>query len=262
MFVWQVDPVIFSLGPFAVHWYGLMYLLSFVGGYFMMVHICRLRGYPLAREGVADLLFYCVIGVIAGGRLGYVLFYNPGYYLHNPHEIFYLWEGGMSFHGGLIGVVLMLLWFALRRSIPLLQLGDLTVAAVPIGLGLGRIGNFINGELWGRQTDLPWGIVFPVAGPEPRHPSQLYEAFLEGLVLLLIIYCLHRLGVKRGVPVAVFLIGYGTARFMVEFIRVPDAHLGFLWGGATMGQLLSAPMMIIGAALMFLLLRRKPDEKS
>lgn len=261
MFVWQVDPVIFSVGPFAVHWYGMMYLLSFVGGYFMMLHVCRFRQYPLSREDVADLLFYSVIGVIAGGRLGYVLFYNPVYYLHNPHEIIYIWEGGMSFHGGVIGVFLTLLWFALRRNTPLLQLGDLAVAAVPIGLGLGRIGNFINGELWGRQTDLPWGVVFPAAGVEPRHPSQLYEAFLEGLVLLLIIYCLHRLGVKRGVPVAIFLIGYGAARFTVEFVREPDVHLGFLWGGATMGQLLSVPMIIAGAVLLLGLLRRENDER-
>ncbi len=262
MFVWQVDPVIFSLGPLAVHWYGMMYLLSFVGGYFMMAHICRLRQYPLGREAVADLLFYSVIGVIAGGRLGYVLFYNLAYYLNKPHEILYVWEGGMSFHGGLIGVFLVLLWFALRRNIPFLQLGDLAVAAVPIGLGLGRIGNFINGELWGRPTDLPWGVIFPAAGLEPRHPSQLYEAFFEGMLLLLIIYCLHRLAVKRGVPVAVFLIGYGVARFMVEFVREPDDHLGFLWGGATMGQLLSAPMIIAGVVLLFWLLRRNIDERT
>ena len=261
MFVWQVDPVIFSIGPLAVRWYGMMYLLSFVGGYFMMIHICRLRQYPLGREAVADLLFYSVIGVIAGGRLGYTLFYHPAYYLRFPHEILYVWEGGMSFHGGLIGVFLVLLWFSRRRNIPLLQLGDLAVAAVPIGLGLGRIGNFINGELWGRQTDLFWGVVFTAAGVEPRHPSQLYEAFLEGFVLLLIIYALHRAAAKRGVPVAVFLIGYGVSRFVVEFVREPDAHLGFLWGGATMGQILSIPMVIVGTLVLVLISRRKKDER-
>lgn len=259
MSMWQIDPVIFSIGPVAVRWYGMMYLLSFICGYFMMLHISRLRQYPLNRESIADLLFYAVIGVVAGGRLGYTLFYNPTYYLRNPHEILYVWEGGMSFHGGLIGVAIVLIWFALRRNIPLLQLCDLTVAAVPIGLGFGRIGNFINGELWGRQTDLPWGLIFPGAGPEPRHPSQLYEAFFEGVVLLVVIYCLHRLAVRRGVPVVVFLLGYGIVRFVVEFVREPDAHLGFLWGGATMGQLLSLPMIVAGAIGLLWLLRRNPQ---
>jgi len=257
MLAGQIDPIIFSIGPLAVRWYGVMYLLSFVGGYFMMVHICRLRQYPLNRDAVADLLFYAVIGVVAGGRLGYTLFYQPAYYLRHPLEIFYIWEGGMSFHGGLLGVFLVLLWFSWRRGIAPLELGDLTVASVPIGLGLGRIGNFINGELWGRPTDLPWGMVFPAAGSELRHPSQLYEAFLEGLVLLLVIYGLHRLGVKRGVPVAVFLAGYGLARFGVEFVREPDIHLGFLWGGATMGQLLSLPMIAIGGMLLVWIFKRK-----
>lgn len=256
MIAGQIDPIIFSIGPLAVRWYGMMYLLSFVGGYFMMVHVGRLRQYPLNRDAVADLLFYAVIGVVAGGRLGYTLFYHPAHYLNHPQEIFYIWEGGMSFHGGLLGVLFVLSWFAWRRTIPLLQLGDLTVAAVPIGLGLGRIGNYINGELWGRPTDLPWGMVFPGAGPELRHPSQLYEAFFEGLVLLLVIYSLHRLGVRRGVPVAVFLLGYGLARFSLEFFREPDAHLGFLWGGATMGQLLSLPMMVVGGVMLLCLFIR------
>ncbi len=260
MIAGQIDPIIFSIGPLAVRWYGMMYLLSFVGGYFMMIHVCRLRQYPLNREAVADLLFYAVIGVVAGGRLGYTLFYHPAYYFRHPHEILYIWEGGMSFHGGLLGVLFVLLWFAWRRAILPLQLGDLTVAAVPIGLGLGRIGNYINGELWGRPTDLPWGVIFPAAGPQPRHPSQLYEAFFEGLVLLLVIYGLHRLGVKRGVPVAVFLLGYGLARFSVEFVREPDIHLGFLWGGATMGQLLSLPMMAVGGLMLLWLLKGKSDE--
>ncbi len=262
MIAGQIDPIIFTVGPLAVRWYGMMYLLSFVGGYFMMVHICNLRRYPLNREAIADLLFYAVIGVVAGGRLGYTLFYQPAHYLDHPHEIFYIWQGGMSFHGGLMGVFLILFWFARRRNMPLLQLGDLTVAAVPIGLGLGRIGNFINGELWGRPTDLPWGMVFPAADLQARHPSQLYEAFLEGLVLLLVIYSLHRFGAKRGVPVAVFLLGYGLARFSVEFVREPDIHLGFLWGGATMGQLLSLPMMVVGGMLLLWLLKGQDDERN
>jgi phosphatidylglycerol---prolipoprotein diacylglyceryl transferase len=235
MIAGQIDPIIFSIGPLAVRWYGMMYLLSFVGGYFMMVHVCRLRQYPLNRDAVADLLFYAVIGVVAGGRLGYTLFYHPAYYLNHPHEILYIWEGGMSFHGGLLGVLLSCSGLPGGAPLPLLQLGDLTVAAVPIGLGLGRIGNFINGELWGRPTDLPWGIVFPAAGPEPRHPSQLYEAFLEGLVLLLVIYGLHRLGVKRGIPVAVFLLGYGLARFSVEFVPRTGHPSGLFVGGRDHG---------------------------
>lgn len=262
MIAGQIDPIIFSIGPLAVRWYGMMYLLSFIGGYFMMIHICRLRQYPLDRESIADLLFYAVIGVVAGGRLGYTLFYQPAYYLQHPLEILYVWQGGMSFHGGLIGVALVLFWFAHRRIMPLLQLGDLTVAAVPIGLGLGRIGNFINGELWGRPTDLPWGVIFPAAGPQLRHPSQLYEAILEGVVLLLVVYGLHRLGARRGVPVAVFLLGYGLARFSVEFVREPDTHLGFLWGGATLGQLLSLPMVAVGGALLLWLLKGKNDERN
>lgn len=262
MIAGQIDPIIFTVGPLAVRWYGMMYLLSFVGGYFMMVHICNLRRYPLNREAVADLLFYAVIGVVAGGRLGYTLFYQPAYYFEHPHEILYIWQGGMSFHGGLLGVFMVLFWFARRRNMPLLQLGDLTVAAVPIGLGLGRIGNFINGELWGRPTDLPWGIIFPAAGVQARHPSQLYEAFLEGLVLLLVIYGLHRFGVKRGVPVAIFLLGYGLARFSVEFVREPDTHLGFLWGGATMGQLLSLPMMVVGGIILLWRLKGQNDERN
>lgn len=242
----QIDPIIFSIGPLAVRWYGLMYLLGFVGGYFMMCHLARVRNYPISREQISDLLFYGVIGVVAGGRLGYTLFYNADYYLSHPGEIFYIWQGGMSFHGGLLGVVLAILYYCHRRKLALLKVADLVVAAVPIGLGLGRIGNFINGELWGRTTDLPWGMVFPGAGSRPRHPSQLYEAGLEGLLLLGIIYLLHRLRVRDGIPGFSFLACYGLFRFLVEFFRQPDAQLGFLWGGATMGQLLSLPMILIG----------------
>lgn len=252
----HIDPVIFSIGPLAVRWYGMMYLLGFVGGFFMMCHIARLREYPIDKEGISDLLFYAVLGVVIGGRLGYTLFYNSGYYFSHPLKIFFVWEGGMSFHGGVLGVLTVLLIFCVRRRFSLLMLGDLAVAAVPIGLGLGRIGNFINGELWGRVTDLPWGMVFPNAGPLPRHPSQLYEAGLEGLVLLLIIYSLHRFKVRTGIPSFSFLLGYGCFRFLVEFVRQPDAQLGFLWGGATMGQLLSLPMILIGLTGLVVLLKR------
>lgn len=257
----SVDPIIFSIGPLAVRWYGIMYLLGFVGGYFMMCHVAKLRQWPVDKNIVSDLLFYGVLGVVLGGRIGYTLFYNFPYYRRHLVEIFYIWEGGMSFHGGLLGVVLALILFCYRRKLPLLLLADLVVAAVPIGLGLGRIGNFINGELWGRVTDLPWGVVFPGAGSMPRHPSQLYEAGLEGCVLLVVIYLLHRMKLRQGIPAFSFLMLYGIFRFLVEFVRQPDNHLGFLWGGATMGQLLSIPMVLCGlCGLIFLLSRRSYNE--
>lgn len=255
----QIDPIIFSIGPLAVRWYGMMYLLGFVGGYFMMCHVARLRDMPIKKEVISDLLFYAVLGVVIGGRLGYTLFYNSSYYLRHPLEIFYVWEGGMSFHGGLLGVLIVLLLFCWRHNLPLLLIGDLAVSAVPIGLWFGRIGNFINAELWGRVTDHSWGIVFPGGGSLPRHPSQLYEAGLEGLVLFVLIYLLHRSGARRGIPVFSFVFLYGIFRFLVEFLRQPDNHLGFLWGGATMGQLLSVPMIIIGlGGLLYVLKRNVP----
>lgn len=252
----QIDPIIFSIGPLAVRWYGMMYLLGFVGGYFVMCHIARWRYLSISKEQISDLLFYGVIGVVAGGRIGYTLFYNADYYLSRPWEIFYVWEGGMSFHGGLLGVVTVLLIYCKLRQLSLLMIADLVVVAVPIGLGFGRIGNFINAELWGRPTDLPWGVIFPGGGPEPRHPSQLYEAGLEGLVLFVIIYLLHRLKFQSGVPAFTFLAFYGLFRFLVEFVRQPDAHLGFLWGGATMGQLLSLPMILVGCVGIIFVLKR------
>ncbi|NOQ41346.1 MAG: prolipoprotein diacylglyceryl transferase [Desulfuromusa sp.] len=252
----QIDPIIFSIGPLAIRWYGMMYLLGFVGGYFMMCHVARLRGMPIKKETISDLLFYAVMGVVIGGRLGYTLFYNTSYYLKHPLEIFYVWEGGMSFHGGLLGVLIVLLIFCRRRNLSLLLVGDLAVSAVPIGLFFGRIGNFINAELWGRLTDHPWGVVFPGGGSLPRHPSQLYEAGLEGLILFILIYLLHRFGVRRGIPAFSFVVLYGIFRFLVEFVRQPDEHLGFLWGGATMGQLLSLPMIVFGLCGLIYALKR------
>jgi len=251
----QIDPVIFSIGPLAVRWYGMMYLLGFVGGYFMMCHVSRLREMAIKKEVISDLLFYAVLGVVIGGRLGYTLFYNSGYYLSHPLEILYVWEGGMSFHGGLLGVLTVLLIFCRRCSLALLLVADLAVSAVPIGLWFGRIGNFINAELWGRVTEHPWGVIFPGGGSLPRHPSQLYEAVLEGLVLFILIYLLHRFRVRRGIPAFCFVLFYGIFRFLIEFVRQPDAHLGFLWGGATMGQLLSLPMILFGLGGLLCVLR-------
>lgn len=250
------DPVIFQIGPLAIRWYGMMYLLGFLGGYFVMRHVAKFRHYTFDKDSIADLLFYAVLGVVLGGRLGYTLFYNPGYYLSRPVEILSVWEGGMSFHGGVLGVLLAMAFFSYKRHCNFLQVADLAVSAVPVGLGLGRVGNFINGELWGRTTELPWGVIFPGAGPLPRHPSQLYEAFLEGVVLFVIIYSLHRMNARQGVPAFSFLLFYGVFRFIVEFVRQPDSHLGFLWWGATMGQLLSLPMIILGFGGLIFLYRR------
>jgi phosphatidylglycerol:prolipoprotein diacylglycerol transferase len=255
----QIDPVFIRIGPLAIRWYGLMYLLGFLAAFGLIGYLARRRNLPLDRDGVADLLFHGAVGVVAGGRLGYVLFYNAAWYLAHPLEIFAVWQGGMSFHGGLLGVVVAALLFCRRRQLPVLLTGDILVTAATVGLGLGRLGNFINGELWGRPTDLPWGVVFPGAGPLPRHPSQLYEAFLEGVLLLCLLLWLHRRRATHGVPFFIFFLGYGLSRLLVEFVRQPDAHLGFLWGGATMGQLLSVPMIAFGAAgLWWLRLRERP----
>lgn len=240
------DPVIFSIGPLAVRWYGLMYLIGFGAAYQIMLRVSRYRQLPYDKEEVADFLFYGVLGVVLGGRLGYTLFYNAEYYLRHPLEVFYVWQGGMSFHGGLLGVVAAGLLFCLRRKLQVLAFADVLVTASTVGLGCGRIGNFINGELWGRTTDLPWGMVFPGAGPLPRHPSQLYQALLEGVVLFVVLWWLNRRKVQTGVPFFVFFLLYGSFRFLVEFVREPDAHLGLLWGGLSMGQWLSLPMVLFG----------------
>lgn len=253
----QIDPVLVHIGPLAIRWYGLMYLLGFLAAYGLIRALARRRQLPLEGDGAADLLFYGAVGVVTGGRLGYVLFYNPGWYLDHPLEAFAIWQGGMSFHGGLLGVIAATLLFCRRRQLPVLLTGDILVTAATVGLGLGRLGNFINGELWGRPTDLPWGIVFPGAGPLPRHPSQLYQAALEGLLLFIMLMWLHRRQAAPGVPFFTFFLGYGLCRFLVEFVRQPDAHLGFLWGGATMGQLLSLPMIAFGLGGLYLAQRRR-----
>jgi len=242
----HIDPVIFRVGPLSVRWYGMMYLLGFLGAYFVIRRLAPRRGLDLGQDGVSDLLFYGVLGVILGGRLGYVVFYNLPYFIHHLAKIPAVWEGGMSFHGGLVGLTLAVLFFCRKRGHPFLCMADVVVAAGPIGLGLGRLGNFINNELWGRVTTVPWGMVFPGGGPAPRHPSQLYEAALEGPVLFLILWWLNRREIPPGVPFFAFFLLYGLFRIFVEFFRQPDAHLGFLWGGATMGQLLSLPMILVG----------------
>jgi phosphatidylglycerol:prolipoprotein diacylglycerol transferase len=252
----QFNPVALQLGPVAIHWYGLMYLVAF--GLFFWLATLRTRQAPYAQAGwtrrdVEDLLFYGVLGVIVGGRLGYALFYKPGYYAANPLEIAMVWKGGMSFHGGLVGVILAMLLFARQRKRPLLQVTDLVAPCVPLGLAAGRLGNFINGELWGRAADasLPWAMVFPQSGSAvPRHPSQLYQFALEGLLLFALLWLYARRPRALGRVSGAFLIGYGVLRFIAEFFREPDAFLGPLALGMTMGQWLCVPMVLLGVYLM------------
>jgi phosphatidylglycerol:prolipoprotein diacylglycerol transferase len=259
------DPVLVHLGPLAIRWYALAYIAGILLGWLYARALLRNERYwggpaPMTALDFDDFVLWVTLGIILGGRIGYVLFYNLPYFASHPAEIFQLWHGGMSFHGGFTGCVLAVVLFARKRGLPILSLGDITCAVGPIGLFLGRIANFINGELWGRPTDVPWAMVFPHGGPLPRHPSQLYEATLEGLVLLALLYWLIRAGaLKRpGLTIGAFASGYAVARMVCEFFREPDAQLGFLWGGATMGQLLSIPLFLAGLAFMAYALRHKP----
>jgi len=245
----QFDPIAFSIGPVAVRWYGLMYICGFLAAYFIILAGVRRKGLALVKDDVADLIFTVALGVILGGRLGYILFYNLSYYLSHPAKLFAVWEGGMSFHGGLTGAIVAGIFFIRKHKIGFYQLADIGFLAGPVGLGLGRIGNFINGELYGRVTDLPWGMVFPSGGPLPRHPSQLYEAFLEGPVMFLILYTLSRRVSRDGVVFWSFIALYGLFRSLVEFAREPDAQIGYLFGTISMGQMLSLPMLLIGVAM-------------
>lgn len=255
------DPIALKIGPLAVRWYGLMYLLAFL----LVLVLGRVR----IRQGLSalsvrdldDLLFSGMLGVILGGRLGYVLFYQFDHYLHAPLDAFKVWQGGMSFHGGLIGVIVAMALFARRRGFRFWDVADLIAPLVPLGLAAGRFGNFINGELWGRLTDVPWGMVFPESGSEePRHPSQLYEVGLEGLLLFVVMWWFSSRKRPPGAVSAVFLLGYGLARFLVEFTREPDNFLGLLALGLSMGQWLSIPMMLAGGLILFWAYRAKPQS--
>lgn len=243
------DPVAFALGPVRVHWYGLMYLAGFVGFWRLGLVHARRAHTPLEPEQVPDLLFYGALGAIAGGRIGSMLFYYPERLLADPLSALYIWEGGMSFHGGLLGV-LAAVWLWQRGKQPgWVETVDFAAPMVPVGLFFGRVGNFINGELWGARTDLPWGVVFPAAGPDPRHPSQLYEAALEGLLLFAVLWWLASKPRPAGAVAAAFALGYAAVRFAVEFVRLPDAHLGYLaFGWLTMAQLLCVPLAAAGLA--------------
>ena len=243
------DPIAIQLGPLAIRWYALAFISGLLAGWGYIVYLLQRPPTVMTKTDVSDFFTWAIIGVVAGGRVGYVSFYMPGYYASNPLEVFFLWQGGMSFHGGLIGMLVVIAAFAHKRKVTLLALSDLVAAATPIGLFLGRIANFINGELYGRPTDVPWAVVFPGAGEVGRHPSQLYEAALEGLVLFLVLFALARFASARtrpGLITGVFLLGYGIARTIVETVREPDIQIGYLLGGATLGQLLSIPLVLGG----------------
>jgi len=263
------DPVLISFGPVAIRWYALAYIVGILLGWVyarILIRSDKLWGgpAPLTVQDFDDFVLWVTLGIILGGRVGYVLFYNLPYFASHPAEIFQLWNGGMSFHGGFLGCVLAVVAFARHRNISILSLGDLTCAAGTIGLFLGRIANFINSELWGRPTDVPWAMIFPNGGPLPRHPSQLYEASLEGIVLFLLLFILIQGGaLKRpGFIIGMFAIGYAIARSFCEFFREPDPQLGFLWGGMTMGMLLSVPLFLTGIAFVAAALRRQPLRPS
>lgn len=259
----QIDPVAFRLGPLAVRWYGLAYLAGFVIGYYVMRSLVRRWRLSVSDDDLLTIILGCMFGVILGGRLGYVAFYGDGYYLQHPGQILALWDGGMSFHGGLIGILIAGFVLARTLKIPWLTLADLGAVAAPIGLFFGRLANFINAELWGRVSDVPWAMVFPGAGSSPRHPSQLYEAILEGLVLFVALFWLarRRPPLPRGVIFGWFLTLYGIFRIIAEFFRQPDVQIGFLTGGVTMGQLLSLPVVVAGVAVVFWSSRRRLPEE-
>lgn len=253
----QIDPVLLDLGPVQIHWYGVMYLIAFSLAWWLSLLRARRPGSPLREEQLADLIFYGALGAVLGGRLGYVLFYNFSVYLADPLALFKVWEGGMSFHGGFLGVLAAMAWYGRQQKLAFFTLTDFIAPAVPLGLLMGRLGNFINAELWGQTTTLPWGMVFPGAGPLPRHPSQLYEGFLEGLLLFAILWWFARQTRPRMAISAVFLIAYGSFRFAVEFVREPDAHIGYLaFDWLTMGHVLSLPMVLAGLLMLWWAYRR------
>jgi phosphatidylglycerol:prolipoprotein diacylglycerol transferase len=247
----DIDPVLIQLGPIKVHWYGMMYLFGFACAWWLGQRRAARPDAPLTPEQVGDLVFYGALGAVLGGRLGYALFYQPGLYLGQPLQLLKVWEGGMSFHGGLLGVLAVAWWYARGRQMTFFGLTDFIAPLIPPGLGFGRIGNFINGELWGKPTDLPWGMVFPNGGPLPRHPSQLYEAALEGLLLFAALWLFSSHPRPAMAVSGLFLALYGAFRFLVEFFRTPDAHIGYLaFGWLTQGQLLTVPMFLAGLALL------------
>lgn len=251
-----IDPVFLRIGPLEMRWYGLMYILAFTASYLVIKAAVRKRGLPLSNDGIADLVFAVAVGIILGGRIGYILFYNLSFYLANPLKLFYVWEGGMSFHGGFAGALISGIIFCRKRQLNFLEVADLAFLTAPIGLMFGRIGNFINGELYGRVTDVPWGIVFPDGGNLPRHPSQLYEAILEGPIAFLLLWLLWRAKRPAGTVLWAFIGLYGLFRTVVELFREPDQQIGYIGGVFSMGQILSFPMFLAGVSMVLYLNRK------
>ncbi|SIS86161.1 prolipoprotein diacylglyceryl transferase [Neptunomonas antarctica] len=259
MWVHNIDPVALDLGFIQVHWYGLMYLIGFGGAFWLGSYRAKQAGSGWTEEQVSDLIFWGAMGVVLGGRMGYVLFYNFDQFLSDPLWLFAVWEGGMSFHGGLLGVMVMLWLFGKKHGKSFMEMGDFVAPLVPLGLGAGRVGNFIGGELWGRAADVPWAVVFPRTGDGiARHPSQLYEALLEGVVMFIVLWWFSSKPRPRMAVSALFLILYGVFRSSIEFFREPDAHIGYIaFGWLTEGQLLSLPMIIVGTLLLLWAYKQK-----
>lgn len=247
----NIDPVLVRIGPVAIHWYGIAYVIAFVGAGLVAHHLIRRWELPLTNDDLIEIVLAAVIGVIVGARVGYVLFYGGATYWRHPLEVFAVWDGGMSFHGGLAGILIAAWVESRRKPVTFLRLCDIGAVGAPIGIFFGRLANFVNGELWGRPTTLPWGMVFPGAGPLPRHPSQLYEAFLEGAVLFTVLFLLTREKRPDGEITGWFMVLYGVFRIGIEFLRQPDAQLGFVVGPFTMGQLLTLPVIAFGVWLLW-----------
>ena len=257
----EINPVIFKIGPLSMRWYGLMYVFGFVSSYLLVIYQMKKKSLKFNRDHIDDLFFYLILGLIIGARLGYVLFYDLRTFLSNPLEIFAVWHGGMSFHGGLIGTVIAGYLVMKRKKLPFYATADLFIPTCPIGLGFGRLGNFINGELFGRPANVPWAMVFPQGGPQPRHPSQLYEMLLEGVVLFLTLWIYKDHKKREGDVMALFLILYGIFRIICELFREPDVQLGYFFGLLSMGQILSICMIAAGIIVKYAL-KRPPVEKA
>lgn len=247
----KINPEIVRVGQISVRWYGMMYIIGFLSSYLIVRYQVRKMGLPISKAMLQSLYTYLILGLLIGARLGYVIFYNLSLYLKNPLEIFAVWHGGMSFHGGLIGCIISGYIFSKKYRLDFWQLSDLIVVTAPIGIGLGRIGNFINGELYGRITNVPWAMIFPDGGPLPRHPSQIYEFLLEGVTLFLLLWFLKDRVSKKGYISGAFLILYGIFRFSIEFFREPDPQIGYILGFLTMGQILSTLMVLIGFLIFY-----------
>lgn len=253
-----IDPVIMQLGPIKVHWYGVMYLLAFGIAWILGQWRAKHSSGQWSKQAVSDLIFYCVVGVVVGGRVGYMLFYSLPSFIENPLNIIKIWQGGMSFHGGLVGVLISMWLFARRNHKSFFEVSDFTAPLVPLGIAAGRIGNFINSELWGKVTAVPWGVVFPEVDNLPRHPSQLYEFFFEGIILFIIVWLFSAKPRPRMAVSGLFAACYGIFRFILEFYRLPDVQIGYLaWNWLTMGQLLSLPLIIVGVVMIYLSYRKK-----